>query len=51
MPQIFIAAPNTLSRATIFGAILRARALAWMAMEKIQHYPHNLSRCAQAGSR
>jgi hypothetical protein len=39
MPQIFHRSTNTLSRATIFGAIFVVAALAWMAME-IQHSPY-----------
>ena len=39
MPQIFHRSTNTLSRATIFGAIFVIAALAWMAME-IQRSPY-----------
>jgi Cytochrome c7 and related cytochrome c len=39
MPQIFHRSTNTLSRATIFGAIFVVAALAWVAME-IQRSPY-----------
>jgi hypothetical protein len=39
MPQIFHRSTNTLSRATIFGAIFAVAALAWVAME-IQRSPY-----------
>src|ERR1700751_984680 len=39
MPQIFHRSTNTLSRATIFGAVFVVAALGWMAME-IQRSPY-----------
>src|SRR3984885_10403776 len=39
MPQIFYRSTNTLSRATIFGAVFVVAALGWMAME-IQRSPY-----------
>ena len=39
MPQIFHRSTNTLSRATIFGAVFVVAALSWVAME-IQRSPY-----------